>query len=84
MAIPLEMKQLIGIPYDINSSPRIDLPPNLETVDCRLLVHEIYSRRYQVNLPVGMWSQELFTDHQLFQNLAPEEKPYEGDIYKRQ
>lgn len=81
MAIPLEMKQLIGIPYDINSSPRIDLPEGTHSVDCRLLWQQYYHFRFGVTIPVGMWSKEAFQDESLFRFVDPKERLIEADTF---
>jgi hypothetical protein len=50
--------------------------------NCQLLVHTLYHERFGVQLPVGMWSQELYTDTEYFRFLDPaEELLAEGDIF---
>ncbi len=50
--------------------------------NCQLLVHTLYYERFGVRLPVGMWSQELYTDSTYFRFIDPEAEPLaEGDIF---
>jgi len=81
MALSKDITPLIGLTYNIDSSPRIDLPEHTHSVDCRLLWQKYYHLRFGINLPIGLWSEEAFLDENLFRHLQPNEKLIEGDTY---
>lgn len=50
--------------------------------NCQLLIHTLYYERFGVQLPIGMWSQELYTDTEYLRFVTPEEEELaEGDIF---
>ena len=61
MAFSLEIENLIGLPYRVTHSPRIDLDV-LDAVNCQRTIHLIYEKRLGIKLPVGMWSKEIYED----------------------
>lgn len=80
MPINSELLRFLGKPYNFHHSPRIDLISE-EAVNCQRLVHLLYQTRYQVQLPIGMWSQEIYLDEAvIFRTVTNKEQLFEGDI----
>ena len=70
------LSQFLGKPYDFNHSPQLGL--EAESVNCQRLIHQIYQSRLGVQLPLGMWSQEIFHDDLIFETV--DHFVFEADI----
>lgn len=79
-------RKYTGIPYRKKNGPHVLFPDSaqeyqVEGVNCQTLVHVLLREVLQVQLPLGMWSQEIFEDTQ-FLDFVPQDAPlYEGDIF---
>lgn len=63
MALSAEINNLIGLPYEFKSSPRVDFEG--KSVNCQRAVHLLYKARPGIELPKGMWSREIFEDERI-------------------
>ena len=63
MPLHPDLSPLIGLPYNIDHSPRVDMIS--EAVNCQRMLHQAYQSRLGIILPKGMWSQEIFHDESL-------------------
>ncbi len=79
-------EKYIGIPYRKENGPHVLTPGStheyqIDGLNCQTLVHVLLREVMQVQLPLGMWSQEIFEDTQ-FLDFIPQDVPiYEGDIF---
>lgn len=78
MSINPELLSFIGKPY-----AKISPQAGKESVggDCRWWLHKFYQARFRITLPTGMWSQEIYDDHQIFQTVAEAGPFKEADIF---
>jgi hypothetical protein len=78
MPLDPELTKLLNEPY-INYSPQTG--PETKAGDCRWWLHQFYKTRFGIILPTGMWSQEIYTDEQIFQTVLDTSRFFEGDIF---
>lgn len=68
---------LVGRPYEFSHSPGVN--PGSEAINCQLGVHLAYRQRFNITIPAGMWSAEIFQDESIIFQTVPI-LDYEGDI----
>lgn len=68
---------LVGRPYNFEHSPGVN--PGSEAINCQLAIHLAYKFRFNITMPAGMWSAEIFQDEKLiFKTITSLQ--HEGDI----
>lgn len=70
------------VSYKKNNGP-VTSPEEAKTgVNCQWLVHTIYREGFGAQLPIGMWSQEMFEDETVVLRTVKKGEPYVlGDIF---
>lgn len=78
------IQPFVGLPYEKSNGPFLLHNENFdpkEGVNCQLLIHLLYRERLGIELPIGMWSKEIYEDNMFFESINKTISLREADIF---